>query len=284
MRLAVSNIAWPAGQNEVAARILRDEQVEGVEIAPTKVWPRPLETTPAEWSTHREFWESRGLLISSLQALLFGRSDLLFFGDSPNRSNTLEYLKKMIELAAALGAGPLVFGSPKNRLIGALSRTEADSIAVPFFRKLGEHAERFGTIFCIEPNPVQYGCDYIRNAVEGLDLVSRVDHPGFGLHLDTAGMVLAEDDLASTFEQAACSGHWNHFHISEPHLAPINGQGTNHQRFAKALASEASQYQGWAAIEMREPLENWQFHLCESIRYAKKFYFSSQANTCQTLT
>ena len=33
-------------------------------------------------------------------------------------------------LAGALGAGPLVFGSPKNRKVGGRPRAEVDAIAV----------------------------------------------------------------------------------------------------------------------------------------------------------
>ncbi|CAN5894463.1 hypothetical protein BH23PLA1_BH23PLA1_12680 [soil metagenome] len=271
MRLAVSSIAWPAGQDEAAARILVEAGVEGVEIAPTKVWDHPLSATPSDWAAYRNSWERRGLIVSSLQALLFGRPDLLMFGDSQSRKSTQQHLNGMIGLAAALGAGPLVFGSPKNRLVGDLSPAEADAIAVPFFRQLGEYALKLKVVFCIEPNPPAYGCDYIKTAAEGLDLVARVDHPGFGLHLDAAGMTLAGDDPGSTFATAERSGHWRHFHLSEPQLAPIDGSGTNHSTFGSAV--RASGHDGWAVIEMRDPGEGWEDTLRSSIRFAQDHYF-----------
>src|SRR4051812_46579534 len=113
MRLAISNIAWPSGDDAVVAPLLVEHGAEGVELAPTKVWPRPLEASAAEVRAYRAWWERRGLRLVALQALLFGRPDLTLFGDPATRRRTVDYLKGMISLAAALGAGPLVFGAPR---------------------------------------------------------------------------------------------------------------------------------------------------------------------------
>src|SRR5262249_53724170 len=144
MRLAVSSIAWPSGADDLAASILSAGGAGGVEIAPTKVWPRPLEASAAGVRADRGSWGGRGLPIVALQALLFGRPELVLFGDAPTRRRTLEYLSGMIDLACALGAGALVFGSPKNRLVGDRSRAEAVAIADASFRALGEHAASRG--------------------------------------------------------------------------------------------------------------------------------------------
>ena len=39
MRVAVSNIAWPAELDAEAYALLAGMGVEGIEIAPTRVWP-----------------------------------------------------------------------------------------------------------------------------------------------------------------------------------------------------------------------------------------------------
>ena len=69
---------------------------------------------------YRRSWEDRGLQIVSLQSLLFGRSDLQLFGDDGVRAALADYLRRVIDFGAPLGAHALVFGSPKNRLRGAL--------------------------------------------------------------------------------------------------------------------------------------------------------------------
>ncbi|HVE85340.1 MAG TPA: sugar phosphate isomerase/epimerase, partial [Myxococcales bacterium] len=115
MKLTASNIAWKPAEDETAAAALRSVRAEGVEIAPTAVWPRPLESTQQQRLEYRRWWEERGLKISSLQALLFGRPELRIFGDEEGRKATFEYLAGMIRLGGELGAAALVFGSPKNR-------------------------------------------------------------------------------------------------------------------------------------------------------------------------
>src|SRR5262245_32244396 len=76
MRLAISNLAWPGEADESAAAVLVDCGAQGVEIAPTKVWTRPLEATASERRAYRAAWERRGIQVVALQALLFGRPEL----------------------------------------------------------------------------------------------------------------------------------------------------------------------------------------------------------------
>ncbi|MGH7222535.1 MAG: sugar phosphate isomerase/epimerase family protein, partial [Gemmataceae bacterium] len=76
MRLAISNIAWPAGEDDAVAPLLHTHGVEGVELALTKVWPEPLEAMAAEVRAYRHSWEKQGPLIAALQALLFGKPHL----------------------------------------------------------------------------------------------------------------------------------------------------------------------------------------------------------------
>jgi sugar phosphate isomerase/epimerase len=43
----------------------------------------------------------------------------------------------------------------------------------------------------------------------------------------------------------------DHFHISEPHLAPVGHGDTDHAGFAAALRRTG--YTGWCSVEMRKP-------------------------------
>lgn len=253
MRLAISNIAWPAEAEAMVAGCLAGMGAQGVEVAPTKVWPRPLQATDAEVSAYRSFWERAGLPIVALQALLFERPALRLFADPGQRAEMLEYLTGMIRLAARLGASTLVFGSPKNRARGDLSPAQAAELAVPFFRELGRIASAEHTDFCIEPNPTAYGCDFITSAGEGIDLVNAVDQPGFGLHLDAAGMKLSEDPPAEVFLEA--KPRWRHFHVSEPFLNPVGQRGMDHGPYAAALRQ--SKYDRWISIEMKVPQDGF---------------------------
>lgn len=248
MRIAISNIAWEAAEEADAAAMLRARGVDLVEVAPTRVWPDPLIASADEVLAYRNWWEARGIRIVALQALLFARPDLSVFGNAELRAETLGYLRSIIALAARLGATALVFGSPKNRHRGALSMEQALAVAVPFMRDAGAAAAEAGVNFCIEPNPPQYGCDFITNAEEGAALARDVASPGFGLHLDTAAMHLAGDDLSQAIP--ASLAHLTHFHASAPFLAPVSPESPVDYAQAAALLRRYG-YGGVVSIEMK---------------------------------
>jgi D-psicose/D-tagatose/L-ribulose 3-epimerase len=247
VRFAVSNIAWPREQDEAVAAVLNEHGVAGIEAAPTKLWPHPLQASDSDIDTVRRFWADRGIAIVAAQALLFGKPDLTIFESATTRAATLEYLGGIVRVCAKLGASALVFGSPKNRRVGSLPTDEAMRIAVEFFTRLGEASAKANTCIVMEANPPVYGADFVTCAAEAIELVERVNHPGFRLHLDTGCMTLAGDPIAETFARGS---RWmKHFHVSEPNLDPPGTSGqVDHATFAKALRD----YTGWISLEMRE--------------------------------
>jgi D-psicose/D-tagatose/L-ribulose 3-epimerase len=276
MRLAISNIAWPTGMDAAVAPLLCAHGVEGVELALTKIWPEPLAATAAEVRAYRDGWERQGLRIAALQALLFGKPHLTLFEGESRRQQTLEYLSGMIECAGQLGAAALVFGSPKNRRRGECSTSEAWAIAVPFFRALGRLAQRQGVSFCIEPNPPEYGCDFVTTVAEGMELVDAVAVEGLALHLDTAAMTLAGDRPAASIASAA--EYLRHFHVSEPFLAEVGGATVPHEECGRAL--RARDYRGWISIEMVEAKEarDWRAGIERALRFVRTVYAAGGRN------
>jgi D-psicose/D-tagatose/L-ribulose 3-epimerase len=263
MKLAVSNIAWPADQDAAVAALFGELGVSGLEVAPTKVWPRPLEATDAQLDAYRGFWESRGIRIIAAQSLLFGRPDFSLFESIEGRERTLEYLCRMVRLCTRLGAEALVFGSPKNRRVNDHPVEVIRPAAVDFFSRLGEAAAAAGTAVVLEANPPEYGADYIVRAAEAVELVRAVNHPGFRLHLDTACMTLAGDDPAVLIESVLPL--LRHFHVSEPHLAPVSTGAVRHEAFASQL--RRLRYPHWVSIEMREGAPS----AIEAVRSAVRF-------------
>jgi sugar phosphate isomerase/epimerase len=248
MKLAISNIAWPPDEDVAVAEIMREYGLEGVEIAPTKIWPDPASSSRSEIQEYAAKWKKMGIAVSSMQALLFGHPELTIFESKQKRDLTLSYLKKMIRVGGLLGAEALVFGSPKNRTVGNLPEPSVEEIAAEFFDSLGKCAESYGCIFCIEPNPVAYGCDFITTSEQALDLVRKINNPGFGLHLDSAAMTMSNENIVKNM--AVAGPYLRHFHISEPGLLPVGPGKVNHGLFSKILCQ--STYQNWYSIEMRE--------------------------------
>jgi D-psicose/D-tagatose/L-ribulose 3-epimerase len=249
MKLAISNIAWSPEEDEDVCSIMLAHGISGMEFAPTKIWPNPLQASDSEIIAYKRFWADHNIEIPSMQALLYGRPDLTIFQIPEKRRETVTYLGKIIRMAGLLGASVLVFGSPKNRLTGNMPEGDIESIAVEFFRELGCIAQQHETVFCIEPNPTAYGCDFVNTSSQGLALVAKVDHPGFGLHLDAAGMTMSGEDIEAALRQTA--GRVCHFHISEPNLDTIGSGGVDHSLFSRTLADTG--YRNWYSIEMRPP-------------------------------
>lgn len=121
-------------------------------------------------------------------------------------------------------------------------------------------------MFCLEPNPEAYGCDFLTCAREGADFVAAIDSPGIGLHLDAAGMTLAGDDMAAEIER--CGPLLHHFHASEPNLGPVDASTSVVEHETAAMALARAGYDGFVSIEMREPDPN---DGLDAVRAAQRF-------------
>lgn len=248
MKFAVSNIGWTQGEEPEVAKLLQKYGVKYIEIAPTKVWENPINASEQQIASYLDFWKGYGIEVVAFQSMLFPRPDLRIFESEENRQETLAELKGFIRLAGKMGAGVLVFGSPKNRQIGNLSYDKAEEVATEFFRELGEEAQANNTRFCIEPNAPQYACDFVTTAEQGVRIVKLVDNPGFRLHLDAACMSLAGDDIRRSITNA--KQYLSHFHISSPMLDQVEDR-TDVDHASAAGALRAIDYQGYVSIEMR---------------------------------
>ena len=94
---------------------------------------------------------------------------------------------------------------------------------------------------------MEYGCDFVTTVEEAKELVKKVGHPSFQLHLDSGGLYMCKENIANTI--IINSGNFIHYHISEPMLAPIWGGVVDHAKGIEALKS--IDYAVWASIEMR---------------------------------
>jgi D-psicose/D-tagatose/L-ribulose 3-epimerase len=219
MDLSVSNIAWPVHLEDAAFAILLKNEISSLEVAPTKYWSELPHVPLEKVLNKRQEVQSRGITIIAAQSLLFGKPELKIFGNDIHVDSTIDYLKHVIDICAALGCKDLVFGSPKNRIKGPRTFDEACKESANFFSKVAEFSGSRGINFCLEPNAIQYGCDFVTNVSEAVKVIEFVNHPNFGLNLDLGNMLMSgenvEQTLARTLEYAM------HIHISAPNLAPV---------------------------------------------------------------
>jgi sugar phosphate isomerase/epimerase len=248
VKLAVSNIAWPAAADEEAMAILHRSSIRTIEIAPTRLWPDWQDASPRAAEAASAQYATRGISIGALQAILFGKPQHKLFGAKAEREGLVKHLRFCAEIAGAFGARSLVFGAPKNRELNGLSEGAAFELARECFAAVAPDFEKHGACLCLEANPPQYGCQFLTDSAQAAAMVRAVDSPGLRLHLDTACMYLAGEDLPaavrSNFDLVS------HFHVSEPFLASMDSPVIDHARVARTLRE--LNYSGLVSLEMRE--------------------------------
>jgi len=247
MPLSLSHIAWPPEEEATALAFLRERGVAELEVAPRRAFGNALEATESAVRDKASWYREQGFRLGSFQALLFGTEGLELFTPGAPSERLKEILIATGRVAGWAGAGPMVFGSPRNRLRGALAPAEAFRRATGFFREVGDACAEAGSCLVIEANPEAYGADFCTRLDEAVALVEAVDSPGFGLHVDAGGMALGGEDFLPVLRDALPLVR--HVHASQPNLISFAEPDPVHARIAAVLAEGG--YTGSVAIEMR---------------------------------
>lgn len=241
MRLSISNIGWKEAQDGAVYALMQSHGFFGLEIAPTRIFPQnPYENISSAQKWAEDIREKYGFSVPSMQSIWYGRSERLF-GSQEERTALLEYTKKAIDFASAIGCGNLVFGCPRNRAIPEMAK---EQVAIDFFKTLGDYSAAKGTIIGMEANPPIYNTNYINTTQSALDLVARVNSPGFKLNLDVGTMV-CNGETVDIIRDAV--DMISHVHISEPGLKAIQKREF-HNELAQCLRVEG--YSRFVSIEM----------------------------------
>ena len=93
-KFAISNLAFGEHALPHTLRFLQDNQIEGLEIAPTLIWKEPENVSKGEIKNFKNLLSEYGLSVVALQSLLYSKANLNLFKDSRTRETLLEYLKK----------------------------------------------------------------------------------------------------------------------------------------------------------------------------------------------
>ncbi len=248
MKMAISNIAWDAGEDADVYALMRKYGYTGLEIAPTRFFAAdPYGDLEAVGRWREAFAAGEGFAVPSMQSIWFGRTEKLFADDTQRRT-LLDYTKKAVDFAVAAGCANLVFGSPKNRVLPDDGSREARQQGIRFFKEIGDYACAGQTAVGMEANPAIYGTNYINTTREACDLIREVASPGFLLNLDT-GTMIENREPVETLEKSA--ELIRHVHISEPFLKPVamdRGRRQFHAELAAFLRENG--YQGYVSVEM----------------------------------
>lgn len=267
MKLAISNIAFGKDQ-QAALKCVSQSGVEGLVVAPTIIWPSlpEIANLSGQELTDRlgtlkwraEEYSKKlgdfGLACVGLQSLTYGVGEnAKIFGTEEEGKNLAEHLKRLTDLAGSLGADSMSFGSPGLRNPGELSGEQAMERAAKLFGRVAIAAHDNNTQIAIEPLS-GYGNKFVENLKQARKLADRIDHPGFGIHPDTAAMYGAGDmpeDLASLIHNHRDSVRG--IDASAPELKRLSLAPEVPQGGYMDALREAN-YDGWVSIEMRGPL------------------------------
>ncbi|HPI01015.1 MAG TPA: TIM barrel protein [Bacillota bacterium] len=242
MRLSISNIAWDKKHDAVVYEAMRDLGYEGLEIAPTRLFPEAAYEHGEDVGALAGFLRTAyGITICSMQSIWYGRQERLF-GTQAERDTLYGYTKTALEFAKSAGCRNLVFGNPKNRCIGKDGDIKD---AISFFRGLGELAKQYGAVIAVEPNPVIYGTDFLNTTEDTAGFVRDVGIDGIRLNLDFGTIVFEDEGLGQVAKNMDIVSH---VHISEPGLAAVSRR-YSHEELAELLMK--SGYGGYVSIEMR---------------------------------
>lgn len=247
MRLSISNIAWETQENDIIASFMQQIGITGLEVAPGKIVSDIYKTNNADIKKYKNYWLSKNIEIVAMQSLLFGHPEMRIFYDEMSRENTFNYLKYCIDIGKMVGANAFIFGSPKNRYIPVESKKLSKGIAIEFFDKIGNYCHKNNVYFCLEPNPVEYGTNFLCNTKEALDFVKEVDNCGLMINIDTGTMIMNNEDYRNIMDKSLA--YAGHIHISEPFLNPIDQCRRIYAEIADII--KESNYSGRISIEMK---------------------------------
>ena len=244
--LSISNIAWERENDQTVYRYMEKNGFSGLEIAPTLIFPdNPYDKLEEARAFSKRLYSEYSLKVCSLQSIWYGRHERIF-GSITDRRRLLDYTKKAIDFAEAIGAKNLVFGCPKNRNTDS---AEDRIIAIEFFKVLGDYAAEHGTVLAMEANPIIYGTNFINNTEDAIELIKVVKSNGFKLNLDFGTIIYNKENIESLIPNIELI---NHVHISEPNLVTIQKR-IEHGVLLDIL--HMNKYTGYVSIEMSK-MEN----------------------------
>lgn len=267
MRYAICNETFEGWDHARVCRFVAGLGYQGLELAPFTLAPRITEVTAAQRKTLRKQAEDCGLSILGLHWLLARTEGFQLTSPDPGiRESTANYLVELARCCRELGGDVLVFGSPAQRRIPTgVSRDQATEYALDTFRRASRGIAEAQVRLCLEPlSPPE--ADFINTCAEALEIIRRIDHPNFVLHLDVKAMSTEE---LSTPELIRRHGRLaGHFHANDPNRRGPGFGDTDFTPIFRALRE--SGYSGWVSVEVFDYSPDPETIARESLRYMRE--------------
>ena len=221
----------------------------GLEIAPFTLGENAYAMDATQIAGLRRSLADAGITCSGLHWLLVSPAGLsITTADKAVYERTIDIMRRLVELCAALGGNYLVHGSPaQRRIAGQSDAAAATSRAEAAWARIAEDARNAGVTYCIEPL-ARPEADLVNFIAEAAAIVQRVGNPALRTMIDTsAAGVMETEPLDALVRRWWPGGLMAHVQLNDRNR---RGPGEGKDRFAPMLrALREVRYDGWLAME-----------------------------------
>jgi sugar phosphate isomerase/epimerase len=248
IRLGICNELFDGWEFGQVCRTVKSLGYDGLEIAPFTLAPLITEITLGRLRELRSMAEDAGLAIIGLHWLLAKTEGFyLTTPDAKVRRRTGDYFVALADATRDLGGELMVLGSPKQRnLLPGVTYDQALDYATEVFTRIMPQVGAMGVDLCLEPlAPTE--TDFLNTCAQANELIERVDHPNFKLHMDVKAQSSEPKGNVPALiaRYAAAAGH---FHAQDVNL---RGPGMGNVDFGPILkALVDSGYDRWVSVEV----------------------------------
>ena len=248
IRLGICNELFEGWDFARYCKTVKELGYDGLELAPFTLAPRITDLPAWRRQELRSMVEDAGLETIGLHWLLAKTEGLyLTSPDKEVRRRTAHYLVSLAEATRDLGGRVMVFGSPKQRsLLPGVNYHAAFDYAAEVFAAVMPAVGACGVELCLEPLAPN-DTDFLNTIAQAEDLIRRVDHEHFKLHLDVKAMS-SEPGGSVTALIAKHAADAGHFHAQDTNL---RGPGMGEVDFGPIVrALVAAGYDRWISVEV----------------------------------
>ncbi len=264
MRYAICNETFEGWDHARICRTVAELGYTGLEMAPFTLAPRITDVTAAQRQKLRAEAEGAGVPIIGLHWLLAKTEGLhLTSPDASIRQRTADYIVDLAKACRDMGGDLMVFGSPvQRRILPGVTREQAVDLATDCFKRALNGIVDANVRLCLEPlAPAE--ADFIQTAAEGCEILDRINHPNFVLHLDVKAMSSESIPIPELIHKHA--SRTGHFHAND---ANKRGPGFGEVDFVPIFrALKETKYPGWVSVEVFDYTPDPVTIARESIRY-----------------
>jgi sugar phosphate isomerase/epimerase len=267
MKYAICNETFEGWDHERVCRFVAGLGYGGLELAPFTLAPRITDVGMERRRELRRQAEDAGIRIIGLHWLLAKTEGLqVTAADEAVRKRTADYLVELARCCRDVGGDLMVFGSPaQRRLPAGASREQAMQYAADTFYRAMPGIADCGVEVCLEPlSPPE--ADFINTCAEAVQLIERVDHPRFVLHLDVKAMSTEDAPTPDLIRRYGSRTH--HFHANDPNK---RGPGFGQTDFVPIFtALKDIDYDRWVSVEVFDYTPDPETIARESMRYMRQ--------------